>query len=154
MADIIERIREKDAEDQQQDAKEGKSWWTDCKGSRNAKIFNGDFYPEQKEEGWTRTKEIQTFHRHRNCCLLKRKGSIRCKPKEGGAAIEKGGAWKKKVQQEGPMAQQGSLTKMLCENIKSQQKQQEHLLQQMQLQNTALLTLVQGALSRQKDTLT
>ena len=50
------------------------------------------------------------------------------------------------------MAQQENLTKMLCESIKSQQKQQEQLLQQMQLQNTALLTLLQGAVSKQKDT--
>ena len=47
------------------------------------------------------------------------------------------------------MAQQDNLTKMLCESIKSQQEQ---LLQQMQLQNTALLTLLQGAVSKQKDT--
>ena len=59
----------------------------------------------------------------------------------------------KKVQQEGLMAQQETcLTKMLCESIKSQQKQQEQLLQQMPLQNTALLTLLQGAVSKQKDT--
>ena len=50
------------------------------------------------------------------------------------------------------MAQQDNLTKMLCESIKSHQKQQEQLLQQMQLQNTALLTLLQGAVSKQKDT--
>ena len=56
----------------------------------------------------------------------------------------------KKVQQEGLMAQQDNLTKMLCESIKSHQKQQEQLLQQMQLQNTALLSLLQGAVSKQK----
>ena len=58
----------------------------------------------------------------------------------------------KKAQQEGPMAQQENLTKMLCESIKSQQKQPEQLLQQMQLQNTALLTLLEGAVSKQTDT--
>ena len=50
------------------------------------------------------------------------------------------------------MAQQDNLTKMLCEILKSQQKQQKQLLQQMQLQNTALLTLMQSAVSKQKDT--
>ena len=50
MADIIERFREKDVEDQQQDAeKRGKA--DEERGSRNAKILNGDFCPEQKEEG-------------------------------------------------------------------------------------------------------
>lgn len=43
------------------------------------------------------------------------------------------------------MTQQESFTKVLLDNIKSQQKQQDQLLQQMQVQNTALLTLMQGA---------
>lgn len=51
----------------------------------------------------------------------------------------------KKIQQENLMTQQESLTKVLLDNIKSQQKQQDQLLQQMQVQNTALLTLMQGA---------
>ena len=36
--------------------------------------------------------------------------------------------------------------------LKANRKKKEQLLQQMQLQNTALLTLLQGAVSKQKDT--
>ena len=111
-------------------------------------ILNGDFYPEQKGEGWTRTKEIQTFYRHRNREKAELDASLKREELQlRGAELDE-----KKVQQEGLMAQQENLTKMLCESIKSQQKQQEQLLQQMQLQNTALLTLLQGAVSKQKDT--
>lgn len=51
----------------------------------------------------------------------------------------------KKIQQENLMIQQESLAKVLLDNIKSQQKQQDQLLLQMQVQNTALPTLLQGA---------
>lgn len=83
---------------------------------------------------------------------LREKTELRASLKREELQLRKAELDEKKIQQEHFMAQQDNLTKMLCETLKSQQTQQEQMLQQMQLQNTALLTLMQSAVSKQKET--
>ena len=54
----------------------------------------------------------------------------------------------RKAQQDSFIAQQEALTNALKETISAQQKQQEQLIQQMQVQNAALITLMQKIASK------
>ena len=53
-------------------------------------------------------------------------------------------AEERKQQQNNATSQQEALTKALTDSIAAQQRQQEQLMHQMQLQNTALLSLMQS----------
>ena len=151
MADIIERFREKDAEDQQQDAeKRGKADEETAKAVEMRKSSMETFAQSKKRKGEQEQKKSKRFTGTET--VLREKAELHASLKREELQLRRAELDEKEVQQEGLMTQLGNLTKMLCESIKSQQKQQEQLLQQMQLQNTALLTLLQGAVSKQKDT--
>ena len=75
MADITERFRDKDAEDQQQDAeKRGKADEETAKAVEMRKSSMETFAQSKKRKGEQEKTEIQMFYWHRNCCLLKTKG--------------------------------------------------------------------------------
>ena len=153
MADIIERFREKDAEDQQQDVeKRGKADEETAKAVEMRKSSVETFAQSKKRKGEQEQKKSKRFTGTETVAYLREKAELHASLKREELQLRRAELDEKKVQQEGLMTQQENLTKMLCESIKSQQKQQEQLLQQMQLQNTALLTLLQGAVSKQKDT--
>ena len=59
-------------------------------------------------------------------------------------------AEERKQQQNNVTSQQGALTKALTDSIVAQQRQQEQLMHQMQLQNTALLSRCRALLRRSK----
>ena len=153
MADIIERFREKDAEDQQQDVeKRGKADEETAKAVEMRKSSMETFAQSKKRKGEQEQKKSKRSTGTETVAYLRERAELDASLKREELQLRRAELDEKKVQQEGLMAQQENLTKMLCESIKSQQKQQEQLLQQMQLQNTALLTLLQGAVSKQKDT--
>ena len=143
MAAIIQHFRETDAEDQQQDA---------AKAVEMRKSSMETFAQSKKRKGEQEQKKSKRSTGAETVAYLREKAELDASLKREELQLRRAELDEKKVQQEGLMAQQENLTKMLCESIKSQQKQQEQLLQQMQLQNTALLTLLQGAVSKQKDT--
>ena len=155
MADIIERFREKEAEDQQQDVeKRGKADEETAKAVEMRKSSMETFAQSKKRKGEQEQKKSKRFAGTETVAYLREKAELHASLKREELQLRRAELDEKKVQQEGLMTQQENLTKMLCESIRSQQKQQEQLLQQMQLQNTALLTLqiLQGAVSKQKDT--
>ena len=151
MADIIERFREKDAEDQQQDVeKKGKADEETAKAVETRKSSMETFAQSKKRKGEQEQKKSKRSTGTKTIAYLREKAELDASLKREDLRLKRAELDEKKVQQEGLMAQQENLTKMLCESIKSQQKQQEKLLQQMQLQNTALLTLLQGAVQCDK----
>ena len=151
MAAIIQHFRETDAEDQQQDAeKRGKADEETAKAVEMRKSSMETFAQSKKRKGEQEQKKSKRFTGTET--VLREKAELHASLKREELQLRRAELDEKEVQQEGLMTQLGNLTKMLCESIKSQQKQQEQLLQQMQLQNTALLTLLQGAVSKQKDT--
>ena len=154
MAAIIQHFRETDAEDQQQDAeKRGKADEETAKAVEMRKSSMETFAQSKKRKGEQEQKKSKRFTGTETVAYLREKAELHALSlKREELQLRRAELDEKKVQQEGLMTQQENLTKMLCESIKSQQKQQEQLLQQMQLQNTALLTLLQGAVSKQKDT--
>ena len=153
MADIIERFREKDAEDQQQDAeKRGKADEETAKAVEMRKSSMETFVQSKKRKGEQEQKKSKRSTGAETVAYLRERAELDASLKREELQLRRAELDEKEVQQEGLMTQLENLTKMLCESIKSQQKQQEQLLQQMQLQNTALLTLLQGAVSKQKDT--
>ena len=153
MAAIIQHFRETDAEDQQQDAeKRGKADEETAKAVEMRKSSMETFAQSKKRKGEQEQKKSKRFAGTETVAYLREKAELDASLKREELQLRRAELDEKEVQQEGLMTQLGNLTKMLCESIKSQQKQQEQLLQQMQLQNTALLTLLQGAVSKQKDT--
>ena len=110
------------------------------------------FVQSKKRKGEQEQKKSKRSTGTETVAYLREKAGLDASLKREELQLRRAELDEKKVQQEGLMTQLENLTKMLCESIKSQQKQQEQLLQQMQLQNTALLTLLQGAVSKQKDT--
>ena len=92
------------------------------------------FAQSKKRKGEQEQKKSKRFTGTET--VLREKAELHASLKREELQLRRAELDEKKVQQEGLMAQQENLTKMLCESIKSQQKQQEQLLQQMQLQNT------------------
>ena len=151
---LLQCIHHLMTEDQQQDVeKRGKADEETAKAVEMRKSSMETFAQSKKRKGEQEQKKSKRFTGTETVAYLREKAELHALSlKREELQLRRAELDEKKVQQEGLMAQQENLTKMLCESIKSQQKQQEQLLQQMQLQNTALLTLLQGAVSKQKDT--
>ena len=141
MADIIERFREKDADGQQQDAeKRGKADEETAMAVETRKSSMETFAQSKKRRSEQEQKKSKRSTGTETVAYIREKAELDASLRREELQLRRAELDEKKVQQEGLMTQQENLTKMLCESIKSQQKQQEQLLQQMQLQNTALLT--------------
>ena len=124
MADIIERFREKDAEDQQQDAeKRGKADEETAKAVEMRKSSMETFAQSKKRKGEQEQKKSKRSTGTETVAYLREKAELDASLKREELQLRRAELDEKKVQQEGLMAQQETcLTKMLCESIKSQQK--------------------------------
>lgn len=145
MTDIIERFKERDAEDQHLDSeKRKKAEEETAKAVEMRKASMETFAQSKKRKGEQEQKKCKRSKGTETVAYLREKAELDASLKREVLQLRKAELDVKKIQQENLMTQQESLTKVLLDNIKSQQKQQDQLLQQMQVQNTALLTLMQG----------
>ena len=146
MTDIIERFKERDAEDQHLDSeKRKKAEEETAKAVEMRKASMETFSQSKKRKGEWEQKKCKRSTGNETVAYLREKAELDASLKREELQLRKAELDVKKIQQENLMTQQKSFTKVLLDNIKSQQKQQDQLLQQMQVQNTALLTLMQGA---------
>ena len=103
------------------------------------------FSQSKKRKGEWEQKKCKRSTGNETVAYLREKAELDASLKREELQLRKAELDVKKIQQENLMTQQESLTKVLLDNIKSQQKQRDQLLQQIQVQNIALLTLMQGA---------
>ena len=80
---------------------------------------------------------------------LKMKAEVDAELKREEMKLKKAEAEERKLQQDNLIAQQEALTSALNNATVAQQRQQEQLMQQMQVQNAALLTLMQNIAKKQ-----
>ena len=123
MTDIIERFREKDAEDQQQDAeKRGKADEETAKAVEMRKSSMETFVQSKKRKGEQEQKKSKRSTGTETVAYLRERAELDASLKREELQLRRAELEEKEVQQEGLMTQLGNLTKMLCESIKSQQK--------------------------------
>lgn len=140
MTDIIERFKERDAEDQQLDSeKREKAEEETVKAVEMRKASVETFAQSKKRKGEQEQKKCKHSTGTETVAYLREKAELDASLKREELQLRKAELDVKKIQQENLMTQQEIHTKVLLDNIKSQQKQQ------MQVQNTALLTLLLGA---------
>ncbi|XP_046862100.1 uncharacterized protein LOC124455508 [Xenia sp. Carnegie-2017] len=79
---------------------------------------------------------------------LQQKSRVDAELKREELMLKKAEADERKQQQNNIISQHEALTKALTDSIAAQQRQQEQLMHQLQLQNTALLTLMQNIVKK------
>ena len=145
MEDIIERFKARDEEDQRQVAA-NKGRCRCCCSSRYEKGLCGNIFVDQKTEGGTRCEKEQEGYRIRYSSFLREKAELDAELKREELKIREQEMKDKKTERDNLHAQQQAMSAMLHESMQQQQQQQAQLMQQIQLQNAALMSL----LSKQK----
>ena len=145
VGDIIERFEAKDEEDRTEDsAKKGKVEAEAAKAVEMRKAALKTFSQSKKRKGEQVVKKSKRATGSETVAYLKEKSELNADLKKEELLLRQRELDERKAQQDSFLAQQESFTKMLTQSMANQQKQQEQLMQQMQLQNSALISLLQG----------
>lgn len=153
--DIIERFKNKDEEDERQEAwKKEKADVETAKAVEMRQLSMETLAASKKRKAET-NNEGEKPKRSVSCsgsetiAYLKRKAEVDAELKREKMKLKKAEAEERKIQQDNLIAQQEALTNTLNNAMAAQQRQQEQLIQQMQVQNAALLTLMQNITKKQ-----
>ena len=145
VGDIIERFEAKDEEDRTEDsAKKGKVEAEAAKAVEMRKAALETFSQSKKRKGEQVVKKSKRATGSETVAYLKEKSELNADLKKEELLLRQRELDERKAQQDSFLAQQESFTKMLTQSMANQQKQQEQLMQQMQLQNSALISLLHG----------
>ena len=101
------------------------------------------FSQGKKRKGEQVVKKSNRATGSETVAYLKEKSELNADLKKDELQLRQRELDERKAQQDSFLAQQESFTKMLTQSMANQQKQ-EQLMQQMQLQNSALISLLQG----------
>ena len=147
MEDIIERFKARDEEDQRQVAANKEKADADAAVAADMRKASMETFSQtKKRKGEQDVKKRKRATGSDTVAFLREKAELDAELKREELKIREQEMKDKKAEQDNLHAQQQAMSAMLHESMQQQQQQQAQLMQQIQLQNAALISL----LSKQK----